>query len=175
MLEKFDNRKLEGTISVTLDKETDGKPARVWTADKASIIDKSVFIVGDYQSQGYTLTLRQLYYQLVGRDWIPNHDKVYKKLSKILDDCRYSGIIDWDAIEDRGRIPYTPYTEVNIPDSIKRVEGSYNLDKRLGQPVHVELWSEKDAISGILKRATREYTTTVVINKGFIPISTFIL
>ena len=52
------------------------------------------------------VTLRQLYYQLVGRDLIPNKDKAYRKLSGLLTDARYCGLVDWDAIEDRVRVPY---------------------------------------------------------------------
>lgn len=41
-------------------------------------------IVREYQNQGYVLTLRQLYYQLVSRDIIPNKVAEYAKLSGIL-------------------------------------------------------------------------------------------
>ncbi len=161
MKEKFENRKLTGSIKVTL------TATRVWEADKAEVIRNIVGVVEDYSSQGYKLTLRQLYYQLVARDYIPNHDKVYKKLSSILDDCRYSGVIDWDDIEDRGRVPYTPYYEDDINDAIMRTYRSYRLDKRRGQKTYVELWTEKDAISNILKGALKNFTITLGVNKGF--------
>ena len=38
-------------------------------------------IISEYQREGYVLTLRQLYYQLVSRDVIPNRQKEYAKLS----------------------------------------------------------------------------------------------
>jgi len=166
--EKFINRVLEGKIEINLNNPNKPEePTKTWFADKIDIVKQIVYIINKYQEEGYKLTLRQLYYQLVARDWIPNHDKVYKKISKILDDCRYSGTVDWNAIEDRGRIPKTPYIEVDVPGAIERTEMYYNLDKRLGQQNYIELWSEKDAISNILIKATRKYTTTIGINKGF--------
>ena len=38
-------------------------------------------IIVEYQDQGYILTLRQLYYQLVSRDVVPNTPAEYEKLS----------------------------------------------------------------------------------------------
>jgi hypothetical protein len=66
-------------------------------------------IIEDYREQGYKLTLRQLYYQLVSRDIIPNKTEEYAKLSIILVKGRMAGIVDWEAFEDRIRKPYIPY------------------------------------------------------------------
>lgn len=166
MKEKFENRKLTGTIKVKLDRD-DHSCGKYWEADKEHVIDSIVDTIRKYEAKGYKLTLRQLYYQLVSSNEMPNDDACYSKLSSLLDDCRYSGKVDWNSIEDRGRIPYTPYYEDSMQDAIKDMVDRYTLDRREGQPVYLELWSEKDAISNILKRATRNYTLTVGINKGF--------
>lgn len=47
-------------------------------------LDQINSIIQEYQAQGYRLTLRQLYYQLVSRDIIPNKAAEYGKLSTIL-------------------------------------------------------------------------------------------
>src|SRR3954469_19678059 len=60
-------------------------------------------IIEEYEKQGYTLTLRQLYYQFVSRDLIPNTERSYKNLGSAISDGRDAGLIDWEAIEDRGR------------------------------------------------------------------------
>lgn len=36
-------------------------------------------VIQEYQAQGYELTLRQAYYQLVARGYIPNNERSYKK------------------------------------------------------------------------------------------------
>lgn len=37
-------------------------------------------VVEEYQAQGYELTLRQAYYQLVARGYIPNNERVIRTL-----------------------------------------------------------------------------------------------
>lgn len=73
--------------------------------DSLRRINKCNEIITDYQAQGLRLTLRQLYYQLVTRNIIPNVDRSYKNLSTLVSDARLAGIMDWDAIEDRVRVP----------------------------------------------------------------------
>jgi hypothetical protein len=38
-------------------------------------------VIESYQEQGYRLTLRQLYYQFVSRNWITNEERSYKLCS----------------------------------------------------------------------------------------------
>jgi hypothetical protein len=60
-------------------------------------------IIAEYQRQGFDLTLRQLYYQFVSRDIIPNTLKSYKNLGSVINDARLAGMIDWETIVDRTR------------------------------------------------------------------------
>jgi hypothetical protein len=62
-------------------------------------------ICSTYRVQGLRLTLGQLYYQLVSRNIIPNREQAHKSLGNLMKDARLAGMIDWDAIEDRGRRP----------------------------------------------------------------------
>lgn len=163
--EKFEDRRLTGTINVAC-KYDDGT-VRYWQDDKENICQHIKTIVADFRADGLTLTLRQLHYQLVTRNWIINHDTAYKKLGTILDDLRYSGEIDWDAIEDRGRVPYLPYWVRGVDHAIQDTIEQYRLNLQDGQENHVEVWTEKDALSGILRRVTNPYHVRLVVNKGY--------
>ena len=165
MKEQFDSRRLYGQIKVAC-KFDDGS-VRYWNADKAQVVRQITEIVDYYNSRNYKLTLRQLHYQFVSRNWIVNHDTAYKKLGKILDDCRYGGIVDWDCIEDRGRVPYLPYHVDSIEEAIEDTIATYRRNRQEGQDVHVEVWTEKDALSGIMKRSTSKYGVRLVVNKGY--------
>jgi hypothetical protein len=165
MKEQFDKRRFVGTLNIAC-KFDDGS-VRNWTADKSLVISQIQEIVEYYQELGYKLTLRQLHYQFVSRNWIINHDTAYKKLGKILDDCRYGGLVDWDAIEDRGRVPFLPYYVQDIPNALQDTINQYRLDRQSGQSNHVEVWTEKDALSGIMKRSTSKYGVRLVVNKGY--------
>jgi hypothetical protein len=162
MREKFANRKLEGSIKIKMD-----RAKGYWEGDKYEVIQNIVSIANEYLRDNYVLTLRQLYYQLVARDIVPNHDKVYAKISSIKDDVVYSGLVDWEVFEDRGRVPMQAYYEYDVKDALQRTINSYKLNRQLGQKNHIEVWTEKDAISSILKRATNPKTIRLVVNKGY--------
>lgn len=124
-------------------------------------------IIEEYAEQGYKLTLRQLYYQLVSRDIVPNSKKEYAKLSSLLVKGRMAGVVDWNAIEDRIRIPFLPYWVHDIEDAIDDTIGHYRLNRQDRQEVYIELWVEKDALSGVLKRITSHYHINLMVNRGY--------
>ncbi len=124
-------------------------------------------IIEEYRMQGYRLTLRQLYYQLVSRDIIANAKKEYAKLSTLLTKGRMAGVVDWDAIEDRGRRPYIPYSVRNVEHAVQDTINQYRLNRQKGQKIYIELWVEKDALSGVLKRITEKYHIKLIVNKGY--------
>lgn len=161
----FENRRLTGGINVVC-KFEDGSQ-RVWSARKEDVVENIVSIVDNFTDQGYVLTLRQLHYQLVKANLIVNHDTAYKKLGDILDDCRYAGVIDWDAIEDRGRVPHIGFAVDSIAEALNIIANQYKRDRQQGQDTVVEVWTEKDALSGILKRITEKYHVRLVVNKGY--------
>jgi hypothetical protein len=116
-------------------------------------IDQANAIIHEYLEQGFSLTLRQLYYQMVARDLIPNSMRSYKRLGSILNDARLAGVVDWLAIEDRTR-GLVGNTHWDGPDEIiEAAVQSYAIDKWDGQPHRVEVWVEKDALSGVIARA----------------------
>src|SRR5687767_11204774 len=104
-------------------------------------------IIIGYQNQGYKLTLRQLYYQLVTRNVIPNKDAEYSKLSKLLAEGRMGGIVDWDAIEDRLRVPYTPASWETPEEMLDVAASQYKMPRMDDQETYLEVWVEKDALS----------------------------
>ena len=124
-------------------------------------------IIALYQGQGLRLTLRQLYYQLVSRNIIPNQERAYKKLGGLVSQGRLAGVIDWEAIEDRIRVPQR-VTEWDSPLAIMQaVVSQYRLPRWPTQPRYVELWVEKDALSGVLLPISRQYHVTLMTNRGY--------
>lgn len=132
--------------------------------EKLNIVNE---IIEEYLQQGYKLTLRQLYYQLVSRDIIPNNVKEYAKLSGLLVNGRMAGHVDWEAIEDRIRIPKLPYYANSIRNAMNDIIRQYRLDRQDGQDVYIEVWVEKDALSGVLYRITKKYHIRLMVNRGY--------
>lgn len=128
-------------------------------------------IIQEYQADNYVLTLRQLYYQLVSRDIIPNKQSEYAKLSGILKEGRMAGIVDWNAIEDRLRRPSVPSSWNTPKDIINSALNSYELPRQDGQETYIEVWVEKDALSGVLRRVTERYHVPILVNRGYSSVS----
>ena len=109
-------------------------------------------IINEYQAEGYELTLRQVYYQLVARGYIPNSERSYKNLGNLINDGRLAGLIDWNAIVDRTRNLRRNSHWSNPQSIMESAKYSYMLDRWRDQPNYVEVWVEKDALIGIVSQ-----------------------
>ena len=118
--------------------------------ESLDLIDIINAILVEYDSQGFELTLRQVYYQLVARGYIPNNEKSYKNVGNLISDARKAGLIDWCAIIDRNRNLRRNSHWDNPESIIGAAYESYHKDKWANQPYYVEVWVEKDALIDIV-------------------------
>lgn len=137
------------------------------SADRLALIEQANAIIEEYSAKGFSLTLRQLYYQFVSRGLLANKDREYKRLGDIISDGRMTGLIDWDAITDRLReIHDRPHW--NSPqDFLKSVGPQFYVDHWVGQERRVEVWVEKDALSDIIRRACTPLDVPFMVCRGF--------
>lgn len=140
-----------------------------WSPSSGTLVymDEIQDVIEQYDKLGYKLTLRQLYYQLVTKDIIPNTQAEYTKLGNVLKNARMSGRVDWDIIEDRIREAKKKPDWKDTTSFLDAVIPQYRLPRHLGQKYHVELWCEKDALSSILLPITREYHINLMVNRGY--------
>lgn len=131
------------------------------------LIEQANSIIEAYFDMGYRMTLRQLYYQMVSADLIPNNLKTYKRLASIINDARWSGLVDWDAIEDRGRSTERPSTWGSPRSIMRSVLNSYREDLWLLQPCYIEVMCEKDAVSNIIEPVCNELGVGFTANRGY--------
>lgn len=145
-----------------------------WTkkqVDKLNKINDILEELADY----IPLTLRQIYYQLVGKGYIENSKSQYGMLSGLLKHARLEGLISWKDIEDRTRTYHDFSGWVNHNDFIDAQLSEflthYNRDLLQSQGKYIELWIEKDALTTLFRRVANEYGISVVVCKGFSSIS----
>lgn len=124
-------------------------------------------IIDVYHIQRYKLSLRQLFYQLVVREVIPNKQSEYSKLSTILTKGRMAGVVDWEAIEDRLREPFRHGAWESPREIINACAAQYRRDRMENQGVYLEVWVEKDALSAVLRRAVEPYGCRLMVNRGY--------
>lgn len=124
-------------------------------------------VIDEYSMQGYELTLRQAYYQLVARGYIENNERSYKNIGSLINDGRLAGLIDWNSITDRTRNLRNRAHWDQPQDVIYSAKYSYLLDKWEGQPNYVEVWVEKDALIDIVGQACRPLDTPHFSCRGY--------
>jgi hypothetical protein len=124
-------------------------------------------ILLDFTGQGYTLTVRQLYYQLVARDRIPNTDNSYKRLVSIVSRARDAGLIDWDHIGDRGRQIHSFGHWETGRDFLVQKANQFSLDWWKGQKIRCFVLVEKDALAEVVGRAASAYDTPYLACRGY--------
>ncbi len=145
--------------------------AKRFNRSSTVIIDRANEIIDEYTAQGFDLTLRQLYYQLVSRNFIANKDSEYKRLSSIIADARLAGLIDWQAIIDRTRNLRKRSHWEDPADIIDSAAQSFRLDMWSDQPCRPEVWIEKDALVGILEAACNPLDVPFFSCRGYTSIS----
>ncbi len=112
-------------------------------------------------------TVRQVYYSLVSRHVIDNSRTQYQAVQQLLVDARRSGLVPWEWIEDRLRRPRPVRMWDDLPAFMQTVRGAYRRNVWNTQPGYVEVWLEKDALSGIFEDVLRPYGITLCVGRGF--------
>jgi hypothetical protein len=138
-----------------------------WNKRTREFLAKVTAVCDDYHAQGYKLTLRQLYYQLVSSEFIPNQQSEYKRLSIFLTQARMAGLVDWDIIEDRIRIPRREPHWDGIKNLVEAAVSGYRRDRWEDQDNFCEVWVEKDALSGVLYPIAEEFHVSLLVNRGY--------
>ncbi len=134
-------------------------------------VDKANHIIAEMMAQGYVLTLRQLYYQFVRRNWIKNEEREYKRLGRLVTQARESGVMDWYAIEDRGRNAYSTPTEEDPAGVVSGIEDGLLFDQWARQDYYLEVWVEKQALEGVIARPCNRRHVTYMACKGYLSAS----
>lgn len=124
-------------------------------------------IMRRYASQGYDLSLRQLYYQFVAHHGFGNTEQNYKLLGGVISDARLAGLLDWDSLVDRGRSTVeNPHWDTPA-DIIDSAAASFRIDLWENQRFHVEVMVEKQALEGVLVPVCGRLDVPFTANKGY--------
>lgn len=124
-------------------------------------------IIAEYAEQGYSLTLRQLYYQFVARDLLANSQQNYKALGDTICKGREAGLIDWSAIEDRTRNLQANSHWDNPNDIVASCAECFALDKWQSQAIRPEVWVEKEALVGVIAGCCEDLDVAYFACKGY--------
>lgn len=136
-----------------------------------NIIEQANEFIANFDAEGYTPTLRQIYYQFIGHDLLPNTERSYNRLQSIITNGRLAGLISWTSVEDRNRTCRTwSYNEDEL-EAVRGIEYHISVDFWARQDFYLEAWIEKDALINILERPCRQYDVPHMACKGYLSAS----
>lgn len=136
-----------------------------------ALIDTMNVIVSEYMAQGFVLTVRQLYYQLVARGHIVNTEASYNKITETVNNARLGGFMDWDAIEDRTRAFDTRARWQSGGHILASVADQFHMDMWARQECRPFVIVEKEALAGVLEPICRELDIPLLAARGYPSVS----
>lgn len=139
--------------------------------ERMAVIEQANAICNQYAAQGLVLTLRQLYYQFVARDLIPNRQSEYSRLGDICKDARMGGYMDWDHLIDRTRNLASWKTYPGPQEALAEVAKKYHRDMWKPQHQRIEVWIEKDAAIGVVEGVCSANSVPYFSCRGYTSVS----
>jgi hypothetical protein len=116
------------------------------------------------------LTLRQIYYRLVGSHGYPKDEKAYDRLGEMMNRARRSGEIEFDAIRDDGAEIITSLGYDSAEDLIGRWRHTaryFRLDRQEGQPHRLLIMVEAAGMKPQIETVAGRYSIPVIASGGF--------
>ena len=111
------------------------------------------------------VTLRQLFYRLVGDETLPNVQSYYKTLSARTAEARRDDA--FPPLVDRRRDISRPLLFEDAEDARDWTRELFRLDRTQGQPFNLYVGSEKDALSALLENWLDERGIPVIVVGGW--------
>ncbi len=142
---------------------TSPKIARCPNGRSRALRDALVEIVSQYEQA----TVRQAFYRAVVAGAVEKTEQAYKRVADALVQLRLSGVIPFSKIVDGHRTRRIASSWNGLLEFGEDVRAAYRRDFWTAQPEAVELWCEKDALSGILQPIADEYGLPYVATRGF--------
>lgn len=136
------------------------------TLDLLGSVDAVLAEYADY----LPLTLRQVFYRLVGAHGYEKTESAYDRLGETLNRARRSGLVAFQAIRDDGLTELVPAAFSGKPDFWKAVSytaETYRLERLARQAVALELWVEAAGMAPQLASAVEEYGVPAYSSGGF--------
>lgn len=139
---------------------------------RATTVDllRSVQNVLEEYRDYWPLTVRQVFYRLVGAHGYDKTETAYKNLCHHVANARRGGWLSFDAIRDDGvtTVPFSRYANADafLLEQRDRAKG-YRRDLMATQPLHIEVWCEAAGMINQLARVAHRYSVPVYSSSGF--------
>jgi len=126
----------------------------------------SAFVLMQLAAQFQPINVRGLMYRAIGLLYPDSSDKSYNQTSHVVLKLRRAGIMPFSWIVDSTRRRLKPSTWTSLADFAQAVANAYRKDLWTNQKHHVEIFSEKDAMVGVVEPVTEALDVHCNIIRG---------
>jgi hypothetical protein len=114
------------------------------------------------------MTVRQVFYRMVVAELIGKTEKEYHNtVSRLLVKMRRAGELPFNWISDNTRWMRKPRTWSSMQEALAYTAQTYRRALWDEQNDYVEIWTEKDALAGVLLEETRVWDVPLMVSRGF--------
>jgi hypothetical protein len=131
------------------------------------LLDRVNHVLAEYAD---SLTLRQIFYRLVGAHGYNKTELAYDRLGEVLSKARRARLVPMDAIRDDGftsAVPSFFRGEDDFVDAVGAAAQNLRLDRQQGQPSRLALWCEASGMMPQLQRVADSFGVGVYSSGGF--------
>jgi hypothetical protein len=124
----------------------------------------------DQYANELPLTVRQIFYRLVGTVGYPKDEKAYGRLCDAVVNFRRAGVVEFDVIRDDGATTLRPLEFASPEEILERAQALADEGQGIrleGQSRWPELWCEAAGMAPQLARVAHPYGITVYSSGGF--------
>jgi hypothetical protein len=118
------------------------------------------------------MTVRQVFYQMVSLGAVKKTETEYDKtVGRLLNEMRMDGDLPFEWIVDNTRWIRKTYRYSSLEQALDRTAELYERLLWDNQDVHVQIWLEKDALSGVIYQITDRWDVPLMVTKGYSSLS----
>jgi hypothetical protein len=117
------------------------------------------------------MTVRQVFYQATVRGIVEKSEAGYNKVQTDLVNMRRAGSLPYDWLADNTRWQRKPDTFSSVEQALEATARFYRKALWDGIDAYVEVWLEKDALSGVVWPVTSIYDVPLMVARGYASLS----
>jgi hypothetical protein len=117
-------------------------------------------------------TVRHVFYKAVAEGLIPKVESAYNGVVvRLLTRLRRAGRIPYGSISDNTRWTLNVRSYASAGDAVARIAQTYRQNLWTNAAVRVEIWTEKDAVAGLLSDTASQWCVPTMVFRGYSSIS----
>jgi hypothetical protein len=112
-------------------------------------------------------SVRGIFYQATVRGVIEKTENGYKKVGRLLVQLRRAGLINYSDIADNTRWMRKPKSHSSLEAALDHTARTYRKALWDDTDEYIEIWLEKDALSGVILPITTQFDVPLMVSRGY--------